>query len=46
MLVAGPVAIAQWARHPHQTAAAFGPDGAFAGQAGADGVVAGAVAQG
>jgi hypothetical protein len=43
MLVAGPVAIAQWARHPHQTAAAFAPDGAFSGEAAAAGVAAGAV---
>jgi hypothetical protein len=46
MLVAGPVAIAQWARRPHQTAAAFGPDGAFAGEARAEGVAAGAAAPG
>ncbi len=45
MLVAGPVAVAAWARHPHQTGAAFAPDGAFTGPAGADGVVAGTVAQ-
>jgi hypothetical protein len=38
MLVTGPVALAQWAGHPQQTAAAFGPDGAFAGQARQDGV--------
>jgi hypothetical protein len=31
MLVVGPVAIAEWARHPNQMAAAFGPDGAFTG---------------
>jgi len=42
MLVAGPVAVAQWARHPHQTAAAFGPDGAFAAAALTAGVVPGA----
>ncbi len=46
MLVAGPVPVAQWARHPHQTAAAFGPDGAFAGEARVDGAVAGAAAPG
>jgi hypothetical protein len=45
MLVAGPVAIAQWARQPHQMAAAFAPDGAFTGPAGADGVAAGAAAR-
>jgi hypothetical protein len=45
MLVAGPVAIAQWARHPHQMAAAFAKDGAFTGQAREDGVVAGALAR-
>jgi len=45
MLVAGPVPVAQWARHPDRTAAAFGPDGAYAGQAREGGVVAGAVAQ-
>jgi hypothetical protein len=43
MLVAGPVAIAQWARQPHQMAAAFAPDGAFSGEAAAAGAVAGAV---
>jgi hypothetical protein len=31
MLVAGPVAIAEWARHPHEVAALFGPDGGFTG---------------
>jgi len=30
MLIAGPVAIADWARQPDETAAAFGPDGALA----------------
>jgi hypothetical protein len=35
MLVAGPVPIAQWARHPRETAAAFAPDGAFAAPAAA-----------
>jgi len=48
MLVAGPVAIAQWAGHPHETAAAFGNDGAIASQAregqAREGRVAGAVA--
>jgi hypothetical protein len=33
MLVAGPVAIAQWAGDPNQMAAAFADDGAFAGHA-------------
>jgi hypothetical protein len=33
MLVAGPVAIAEWTSNPDRTAAAFGPDGAFAGTA-------------
>jgi hypothetical protein len=33
MLVAGPVAIAHWARNPNQTAAAFAQDGAFTGAA-------------
>lgn len=46
MLVAGPVAVAQWARHPHQTAAAFGPDGAFAAAAPAEGVVSVAATSG
>jgi hypothetical protein len=32
MLVAGPVAVADWARKPAATAAAFGPDGAFTGE--------------
>ena len=45
MLVAGPVAIAKWARHPNQTAAAFAPDGAFTGEIRAGGAVAGAVTQ-
>jgi hypothetical protein len=45
MLVAGPVAIADWARHPNQMAAAFAPDGAFTGEIRAGGAVAGAVAQ-
>jgi hypothetical protein len=31
MLVAGPVAVADWARHPDRTAAAFAPDGALTG---------------
>jgi hypothetical protein len=48
MLVAGPVAIAQWAAHPRETAAAFANDGAFASQAresqAREGRVAGAVA--
>jgi hypothetical protein len=44
MLVAGPVAIAEWARHPDQVAAAFRQDGAFTGEAHAGRVVAGAVA--
>jgi hypothetical protein len=30
MLVAGPAAVAEWAGNPDRTAAAFGPDGAFA----------------
>jgi hypothetical protein len=42
MLVAGPVAVADWARHPDQVAAAFAQDGAFSGQALEGGVVAGA----
>jgi hypothetical protein len=45
MLVAGPVAIAQWARYPDQMAAGFAPDGAYTGRARAGGVVAGAVAR-
>jgi hypothetical protein len=45
MLVAGPVAVAQWAGNPGQTAAAFADDGAFAGHAAHAGPVeAGAVA--
>jgi hypothetical protein len=28
--VAGPAAVAEWAGNPDRTAAAFGPDGAFA----------------
>jgi hypothetical protein len=48
MLVAGPVAVAHWAAHPHETAAAFANDGAFASQAregqAREGRVAGAVA--
>jgi hypothetical protein len=43
MLVAGPVAIAQWARHSHEMAAAFAPDGAFTGAR--EGVVAAAAAR-
>ena len=43
MLVAGPVAIAQWARHPQETAAAFAKDGAFAEPAGAGEAVEGVV---
>jgi hypothetical protein len=45
MLVAGPVTIAQWARQPQATAAAFAKDGTFAEPAGAGEVVEGAVAQ-
>jgi hypothetical protein len=37
MLVAGPVAIAQWARHPDRCAAAFAQDGALTGEAREDG---------
>jgi hypothetical protein len=33
MLVAGPVAMAQWAGNPNQMAAAFADDGAFIGEA-------------
>jgi len=33
MLVAGPVAIAEWARQPNQMAAAFAEDGTFIGKA-------------
>jgi hypothetical protein len=45
MLVAGPVPVAKWARHPDRMAAAFGPDGAYDGHARAGAVVAGAGAQ-
>jgi hypothetical protein len=31
MLVAGPAAVTDWAKHPDATAAAFAPDGAFGG---------------
>jgi hypothetical protein len=43
MLVAGPLAIAQWASHSHEMAAAFAPDGAFTGAR--EGVVAAAAAR-
>ncbi|HEY3643688.1 MAG TPA: hypothetical protein VGL31_21510 [Xanthobacteraceae bacterium] len=45
MLVAGPAALAQWASHPGQMAEAFGPDGAFTGEAGAGTMAADALAQ-
>jgi hypothetical protein len=45
MLVAGPVAIADWARHPNQMAAAFAEDGAFSGDTSAGEAVAPAIAQ-
>jgi hypothetical protein len=46
MLVAGPVAVADWARHPDRTAAAFAPDGALTGETRAGGAAAGAAVQG
>jgi hypothetical protein len=46
MLVSGPVAVADWARHPDQMAAAFAPDGAFTGDTRTDGAAAGAAGQG
>jgi hypothetical protein len=45
MLVAGPVAIPDWARHPNQMAAAFAEDGAFSGDTSAGGAAAPAIAQ-
>jgi hypothetical protein len=45
MLMVGPVAVARWARHPQETAAAFAPDGAFAEPAAAGEVGGSVVAQ-